>query len=84
MFIIDIVSKDKCPEYNGYCYRLNSGHRLIVRPKTKIIYRPLLDMAPANPTTVQTSMTQAKKLSFEHEQRFCIYTFDQQLHCIAA
>ena len=84
MSIIDIVSKDICPEYNGYCYRLSNDQRLSIRPKTKIIYMSLLDMVPANPTTLQTFMTQAKKLFFEHEQRFCIYTCDQQLYCIAA
>ena len=83
-FFLDIVSKDVCPEYNGYCYRLNHDQGLSIRPKTKIIYMPLLDMVPANPTTMQTSMVQAKRLAAEHGQNFCIYTCDQQLYCIAA
>ena len=45
---------------------------------------PLLNRVPANPTAMQTSMTQAEKLSFEHWQRFCIYTCDQQLCSITA
>ena len=83
-FFLDIVSKDKCPEYNRHIYHLTNDQGLSIRPKTKIIYMPLLDMVPANPTTMQTSMTQAKRLSFEHGQKFCIYTFDRQLYCIAA
>lgn len=83
-FFLDIVSKDKCLEYNGCYYCLSNDQGLSVRPKTKIIHMPLLDMVPANPTTLQTSMTQVKNLSFEHGQRSCIYTCDQQLYCIAA
>ena len=80
--IIDIISKDKCPEYDGYCYRLSDDQGLRIRLKTKIIYMPILDMVPANPTTLQTFMTQAKKLPFDLRQRFCIYTYDQQLYCM--
>ena len=83
-FFLDIVSEDKCPKYNGCCYRLSNDKGLSLRHKTKIIYIHLLDMVPAKPATLQRSMTQAKKLSFEHGQRFPIYTCDQHLHCIAA
>ena len=83
-FFLDIVSKDRCPEYNRHIYHLTNDQGLSIRPKTKIIYMPLLGMVPANPTTMQRSMTQAKRLSFEHGQKFCIYTFDRQLYCIAA
>ena len=37
---------------------------LRIRPKTKIIYMPLLNMVPENPITLQISMTQAKKFGF--------------------
>ena len=83
-FFLVIVSKDKCTEYNVYCYRLSNDQGLSIRPKTKIIHMPHLDMVPTNPTNLQTSMAQAKKLSFERRQRFCIYICDQQLYCIAA
>ena len=76
-FFLDIVSKDKCPEYDVYCYRYSNDQGLSIRPKTKIIYIPLLDIIPVNTTTL-------KKLSFEYGQRFCIYSCDQQLYCIAA
>ena len=56
-FFLDIVSKDKCPEYNRHIYHLTNDQGLSIRPKTKIIYMPLLDMVPANPTTMQISMT---------------------------
>ena len=49
IFFLDIVSKDKWLKYNGYFYRLG------IRPKTNIIYMPLLDMVTTNSTTTQTS-----------------------------
>ena len=51
-FFLDFVSKDKCPEYNGKCYRLRNDQGLSIRPKTKIIYMPLLNIVPANPVTM--------------------------------
>ena len=83
-FYLDMVSKETCPEYNGYCSRVNNDQGLSIRHRTKIIYIPLLDMIPAEATTMQTSMVQAKRLSVEHGQSFCVYTCDQQLYCIAA
>ena len=53
-----ITSKDKCPKYNGYCSCLSNDQGFSIRPKTKIIYMLLLNMLPANPTTMQTPMTQ--------------------------
>ena len=82
-FYVDVsVSKD-CPEYNGYCTRLTREQGQTLRPKTQTIYLPLLDMIPANPTTIQTSIKHAKVLSTRHGQSFCVYTCDQQLYRIA-
>ena len=64
-FFLDIVYKDKYPEYNEYCYRLNNVQRLSIRCKTKITYVPLLDMVPVNSTTMQTFMIQAENCFLE-------------------
>ena len=82
-FFNDFISKKECPEYNGYCTRVNLDQGHTVRPSTKIIYVPRIDMTPANPTTMQTSIKQAKNLSAHHGQEFCVYTSDQQLYCIS-
>ena len=42
--------------HDGYCYHLSNDQGLRMRPKTKIIYMPFLDMVPTNSTTIQTSM----------------------------
>ena len=82
-FFVDISVSRECPEYNGYCTRLTREQGQRLRPKTQTIYLPLLDMIPANPTTVQTSIKHAKLLSTRHGQSFCVYTSDQQLYRIA-
>ena len=58
--------------YNGYCTRVNCDQGHTIRPSTKIVYLPLIDMTPANPTTMQTSIKQAKKLAVHHGQEFSV------------
>ena len=81
-FFRDIVNNKDCPEYNGYCTHLNREQGHIIRNSTSIIYLPLLDMTPANPTTMQTSMVHAKGLAIQHGQNFCVYTCAHQLYHI--
>ena len=68
-----LLLKINAPNKMGIVIVLLNDQGLSIRPKTKIIYMPLLDMVPANPTNLQTSMTHAKKLSFENGQRFSLY-----------
>ena len=72
-FFLDIARTQDCPEYNGYCTRVNreQGHSL--RPETQTIYLSLLYMTPATLTTMQTSIKHAKVLSNQHDQSFCVY-----------
>ena len=60
-FFLDIVSKDIYPEYDGYCYRYSNDQGLSIRPKAKIIYVPLLDIIPANPTTLKNCLLNTDK-----------------------
>ena len=43
-FFNDIISKKECPKYNGYCTRVNRDQGHTIRPSTKIVYLPLIDM----------------------------------------
>ena len=58
-----MATKIECPEYNGYCTKVNREQGHTMRPKTNIVYFPLLHMTPSNPTTMQTSIAQAKKFA---------------------
>ncbi|MCP3888518.1 MAG: hypothetical protein GY702_06550, partial [Desulfobulbaceae bacterium] len=82
-FIQDIISLNKCPEYNGYLTKAvrEQGHAL--KPKTKIVYLPLIDSPPANPSTMVVCMLRAKKLTENTGQQYVILTLDQQLYRVA-
>ena len=81
-FFHDIIFKPSCPEYNGYCNRLNRDENNI-REKTTIAYMPLIDMSPSDPTTIKTAMIQAKKISSSNGQEFLVFTCDQQLYRVS-
>ena len=81
-FLKSIVSSKEFPEYNGFCSLTNRNQGYLPRPKTSIAYLTLLDMMPASPTTMKTSIISAKKLSKEHGQAVCVFTCDQQLYRI--
>jgi hypothetical protein len=82
-FFKDIHGSDKCPEFNGYNTKLcrEQGHML--KPKTKVVYLPLIDRAPADPSTIMTSMLKAKQVTENTGQEYVIFTADQQLYKIA-
>ena len=81
-FFLDMAMKKDCPEHNGYCTRLTREQGQSRRPKTQTTYLPLLDMKPADFSTMLTSMKQAKVLSSKNGQSFTVYTSDQQLYRI--
>ena len=82
-FLQDIIKHDKCPEFNGYNTQLcrDQGHCL--RPKTKIVYMPMIDLPPADPSTMLTALVNAQKISLDVGQRYVVFTCDQQLYRIA-
>ena len=82
-FFFDVATTIKCPEYNGYCTRVNREQGHSIRPITQTVYLPLMNMIPASATTMETSIKYSKLLSSQHGQPYCIYTSDQQLYRIA-
>ncbi len=82
-FIQDVLSSDKCPEFNGYNTKIcrEQGHSLA--PKTKVVYLPLIDKPPAASATMMTTMLRAKQISEAASQRYTILTLDQQLYRVA-
>ena len=50
------------PEYNGYNTKRTRNEGQALKPRTKAIYLPLIDMPPAEYDTMLTSMLQIKRL----------------------
>ena len=82
-FLQDVISIDGCVEFNGYNTKMcrEQGHSLA--PKTRIVYLPLIDKPPAEPSTVTTVLVKAKQITEAAGQGFTIITLDQQLYRVA-
>ncbi len=50
-----------------------------VKPHTKAMYTPLIDMTPSDPTTMKTAMLEARRLTEKAGQVATIFTADLQL-----
>ena len=79
-FLKSVTSEDCTPEFGGFntCLAREQGHSL--KPATKAVYRPLIDMTPSDPDTMLTAMIEAQRLTHETGQVFTIFTADQQLY----
>ena len=47
-----------------------------------MVYLPLIDTAPADPSTIKTAMLKAKRITESMGQEYVIFTADQQLYRI--
>ena len=59
----------------------NNGQSL--KSKTKVIFTPLLDRTPSDPSTVLTAMIEAEKITNQAGQNITIFKADQQLYRVA-
>ena len=67
-------------EFAGFNTRLLRESGVSVKPKNRTVYRPLLDKNPADPSTVMTTMLDAKRLVNETGQQHVVITADQQIY----
>ena len=79
-FLQEIVGKPGTPEFSGYntSHSREQGHT--VRPRTRAVYLPLIDMPPASPDTMLTAMVEVQHLTNTCGQTYTIFTNDQQLY----
>lgn len=82
-FMEDVLTKDRCPEFNGYNTANSRQQGVSVQPKTRAVYLPLIDMIPSDPDTMMTALAQAQQLTSKMGQEFVIITCDLQLYRVA-
>ncbi|XP_078661436.1 uncharacterized protein LOC144905583 [Branchiostoma floridae x Branchiostoma belcheri] len=70
-------------EFGGFNTKLCREQGQSVKPATKAVYLPLIDMNPAHPDSMLTAMTEAQRLTKECGQGITILTNDQQLYKVA-
>ena len=51
-----------------------------LRPRTKAMYTPLIDMTPSDPITMKSAMLEAKKLTKKAGQTTTLFTADLQIY----
>ena len=81
-FIKDVLFEANTPEYNGYNTRLCRYAGMAPAPKTAVVYLPLINMNPADPTTVLTSITRGFEVTRASTQDILILTCDQAIYKI--
>ena len=68
------------PDYHGYNTKAARETGQSKKPGTKLVYAPIIDRPPADPSTMLTAMCEAKRLTKEAGQNVTIFTADQQLY----
>jgi len=78
-----VTSEDNTSEFSGFntALSLEQGHG--IKPATKAVYHPLIDMNPADQDTMLTAMVEAQKLTNACGQAVTVFTNDQQLYRVA-
>ena len=83
-FFKDVISSENIPEFNGYNTNLCRLAELSVSPRNKAVCMPLIDIPPADLSTMMTTLVEANRLtSAEAGQEFTIFTCDHQLYIVS-
>lgn len=61
------------PRAYGCRTHVNRDQNYTIPPKIIIVYMPVPHQISANPITIETSRTQAKKLSVHNDQELYVY-----------
>ena len=77
------TSEVNVPEFAGYNVQLCREREQSVKPATKALYTPLIDMDHADPDTILTAMEEGQRMTNECGQRVTVFTNDQQLYRVA-
>ena len=80
MFLQAAHSSPNVPDYHGFntMHSRESGEG--IKRGIKLLYTPLIDRIPSNPTTMLTAMIESQQLTNESGQQITIFTADQQLY----
>ena len=82
-FLKKVASGEDTPEFS--CFNTarsrEQGHG--VQPSTTAVYRPLIDMNPADQDTMLTAMVEAQTLTNDCGQAVTVFTNDHQLYRVA-
>ena len=79
-FLKSVATKPSTSEFGGFNTKLTQMQGQGLKPRTKAMYTPLIDMTPSDPTTMKSAMLEAKRLTKKAGQAKTIFTADLQLY----
>ena len=79
-FLKSIATRPSIPEFSGFNTKITRMQGQGVKPYTKAMYTPLIDMTPSDPTTMKTAMLESKMLTRVSGQAITLFTVDLQLY----
>ena len=79
-FFKDILTKPLIPDFAGYNTEILRKSGKSKNLKTNVVYQPLINKAPSDPSTILTAMCDVEFASIESGQIETVFAFDQQLY----
>ena len=76
-FVKDMVIQTSVPDFAGYNTKQMGESGQSTKPKTKVIYKPLINKAPSDPSTILTAICGIKTTCKKSGQREAVFTCDQ-------
>ena len=78
-FIKEIITKPNAPAFGGYNTKQIREASQATKNKTKVIYKPLINKTPSDPSTILTAMCNIEATLHQAGQQVAVFTCDQQL-----
>ena len=79
-FLRFVPTKPFTPEFGGFNTKLTRMQGQGLKPRTKAMYTPVIDMTPSDPTTMKNAMLEAKRLTKKAGQATALFTTHLQLY----
>ena len=82
-FIQESLKDSNTPDFSGYNTRRTRETGQTKQLKTRILYKPLINKTPADPSTILTAMCDLGSTSRQAGQCMSLFTCDQHLYRVA-
>ena len=81
---MDSVTNDcKVPEYAGFNIRMSREENHSLKPGTAVVYSPLIDMVPSDPSAIMKAMIESRRVTKHTVHSMTVFTADQQQYRVA-
>ena len=78
-FIKEIITKPNVPDFGGYNTKQMRENYQATKNKPKVIYKPLINKTPSDPSTILTAMFNIEATLHLARHQVAVFTDNQQL-----